>query len=101
MASRDGSLCSKQPHIFLKIFPLRACSSLNVVIIPNVCLSLCSCPQVPAADRRHQLSTETARNLEAALHSCVYTASSPVDSLPAVWTLSEKIITGTQRGELH
>lgn len=34
------SVCSKQPNALLKIFPLRTCSFLNVVIMQNVFLPL-------------------------------------------------------------
>lgn len=33
-------VCSKEPNAWLKIFPLRACSFLNVVIMQNVFLPL-------------------------------------------------------------
>lgn len=45
-------MCSKQPNALLKIFPLRVCSLLNVVIMQNVFLPLASTPPLilPVAD---------------------------------------------------
>lgn len=88
VASQDGSVCSKQPKILLKIFPLRACSLLNVVIIQNVCLPLFPVPSNMCLLQTSTASVETVRSLEAALHSCVCTASSgPVDRQPACSSL--------------
>lgn len=48
------SVCSKQPNALLKIFPLRACSFLNVVIMQNVFLPLFPTPSQFACCRNIQ-----------------------------------------------
>lgn len=58
------SVCSKQPKALLKIFPLRACSFLNVVIMQNVFLPLFPHSLPVCLLQTSTAATETFENLE-------------------------------------
>lgn len=61
------SVCSKQPNALLKIFPLRACSFLNVLIMQNVFLPLFPYPLPVCLLQTSIAAAETFRNLEESL----------------------------------
>lgn len=93
------SVCSKQPNALLKIFPLRACSFLNVVIMQNVFLPLFPYPLPVCLLQTSIAAAETFRNLEESLAQLCWSIAvrGPVDSpsFPGLDTHS-RIFSGTQ-----